>query len=117
MNLKTMASKIDFSAVLEYHEPKPKHKKEGFDFSKAMEYHEPEPITAFQPEFSLFPEKKADMSIWHKKQKEGAGVDFGVTINPECEIVITEVWYRKLPPIVITEKDIERWALFGAPWY
>ncbi len=64
------------------------------------------------------PKERVDMSACYAKRT--AMEDIGVsldTINSDLGISITEVEYRKAIPIVITEADINRWILGGAPMY
>ena len=79
----------------------------GIDFSDYLTYIPPAPP----------PEEKVDMSIWHKKNQDvEKKFDFDETIS-DLGVAITEVEYRKAIPIIITEADINRWILGGAPMY
>lgn len=58
------------------------------------------------------------MSVCYAKRAtmEDIGVSLD-TINSDLGISIIEAEYRKAIPIVITEADINRWILGGAPMY
>lgn len=78
----------------------------GIDFSEYLTY------TSSAPP----PVEKVDMSIWHKKNQGGSIFEFDQTIS-DIGVAVTEVEYRKAIPIIITEADINRWILGGAPMY
>ena len=85
--------------------------KQKIDLSEFFNYTTPQPVAP--P-----PIKQVDMSLCLSKR--AAAEDIGIsldTINGDLGVTIIEAEYRKAIPIVITEADVNRWILGGAPMY
>lgn len=88
----------------------------GIDFSAYLDLNAPPPEKPKPIEV-----KQLDQSKYKKKKTGGIKFDYGIgdpnEFSSETTVVVTEVVYREAIPIIITEEDIDRWLLFGSPFY